>query len=140
MFFLMESKRQRLLTHEIKTKAPHSQRRGKWRVEEKRRGPTAAAKGPESSEKYDGELMREEEDVGRRRRKIKRRENPSEMLNFVNTDLQRRTSKLMRRDTGEANTLRIQHFLFSVTFIFNFFKCSLKRKRAQSTRMCVSQL
>lgn len=58
----MESKCQRLLTHEIKTNAPHSRRCGKWREKEKRRGPTGAAKGPESSEKYDGELIREEEE------------------------------------------------------------------------------
>lgn len=71
--------------------------------------------------------MREDEEVGRRR-KIKRRENPSEALNCVNTDLQRRTDKLMLRNTGSKHTARIQRFHFSVTFVLNFFQMSLEKE------------
>lgn len=85
------------------------------------KGPTAAAKRPESSEKYDGELNREEEgEEERRRRKIKRRENPSEVLNCVNTDLQRRTDKLMLRDIESKPAVKIQQFSPQCHIYWNF--------------------
>lgn len=120
MCFLIESEHRRLPTHEIKTKAPHSRRRGKWREEEKRRGPTAAAEGPESSEKYDREPMREEEEEegrrtrGRRRRRKKNGESiPGGKV--CHTDLQRRTDERMLWDPAS------QHTEDSAFFHTNFF-------------------
>lgn len=54
-------------TIELKTKATRSRRPGKEREQGKKTGPTVAAKELESSEKYDKELLKEDEEVGRRR-------------------------------------------------------------------------